>query len=138
MSTRFTISDLQRSRVSSINPELNLAPKLRAKTIKAGKKEPEGLRHIKEVLWMLKLDYQTEYAFHPARKWRADVAVLEHKLLIEYEGICSEKSRHTNIEGYSNDARKYNQCQLHGFKILRYTPLTYKEFYNELKMLIDF
>jgi len=116
----------------------HIAPKLLQKVQKACKKEPAALIHIKEVLWLLKVPYETEYIFHPARKWRFDVAISEHKVAIEYEGvISSDKSRHTTIVGFSNDCRKYNQAQLYGWKILRYTALNYKEFYSELKQLIE-
>ena len=49
----------------------------------------------------------------------------------EYEGIMSEKSRHTNILGYSKDAEKYNLAQSLGWKVFRYTAI------NILDLRID-
>lgn len=115
-------------------------PEKRDENIKNVKKlpkaDPEGLAYIKGILRMLKVDFETEYVFHATRKFRFDIALIDKKIAIEYEGLFSEKSRHTQSAGYTGDCRKYNLAQTDGWKILRYTALNYKEFYSELKKLI--
>lgn len=100
------------------------------------KAEPEAITDIKQKLSLLKIPFATEHRFHPTRKFRFDIALVEHKIAVEYEGIVSKKSRHTNIEGFTNDCRKYNLAQALGWHVLRYTALNYKEFLNELEKFI--
>jgi hypothetical protein len=76
------------------------------------------------ILKQKKIEFVTEYRFHPVRKWRFDYAIPDKMIAIEYNGIMSAKSRHTTVIGYSNDLEKINQAQLLGWKVLQYTPLT--------------
>lgn len=82
--------------------------------------------HIWDAINRISKGWVTEYKFHPKRKWRADYALVDKMLLIEYEGIFGGKSRHTNNIGYVNDAEKYNAAQILGFTVLRYTAMNYK------------
>lgn len=85
-----------------------------------------------------------EYRFNPDRKWRADWALFgkhngkEVKILIEYEGIFSAKSRHTTVGGYSKDSEKYNSAQALGWIVLRFTYLTYGSLTEELKKHLSY
>jgi hypothetical protein len=90
-------------------------------------------------LWLKSksVDYVLEYTFHPKRKWRADIAIPSLNVLIEYEGISSRKSRHTTITGFSNDCEKYNQAQLIGWKVLRYTVVNKSQFFTDIETLTD-
>lgn len=135
MGSKWTIEDLQRLADRGVKVE-GLSPKLKLKSDKPSKKEPEAIRHILEVLWMLKIDHVQEYQFHPARKWRFDVALVDKMIGIEYEGLMAAKSRHTTISGFSNDCTKYNQANVCGWKVLRYTAVNYKEFYNDIKTIL--
>ena len=87
------------------------------------------------VLKLMGLDYSREHMFHPKRKWRFDYAIPSKKIAIEYEGIVSDKSRHTNIKGYTEDSNKYNEAQKLGWKVLRYTAMNYKNITNDLMEL---
>ena len=100
------------------------------------KQQPEGLRFIKQTLTLLQIAFEVEYRFHPTRKFRFDVAFPEHKVAIEYEGLVSEKSRHTTIVGYTNDCRKYNLAQGMGWRVLRYTASNYREFLSDVEYLL--
>jgi hypothetical protein len=60
------------------------------------------------ILKQKKIEFVTEYRFHPTRKWRFDYAIPERMIAIEYNGIMSAKSRHTTVIGYSNDLEKIN------------------------------
>ena len=93
------------------------------------KKNGDGSKAKSEIEMDLKhrgYDYVKELKFHPSRKWRFDFAIESLRIAIEYEGIMSEKSRHTTISGMSRDCEKYNTAQLLGWKVLRFTALNYK------------
>jgi len=95
---------------------------------------------IDNLLWALKADqipHETEYRFHPVRRWRFDIALPEHQIAVEYEGIFSRKSRHTTVTGYSKDCEKYNEAVKLGWRVLRYTQLNYTNCINDLKELIN-
>lgn len=78
------------------------------------------------------LEYQLEVGFSEIRRWKADLAIPRLNILVESEGIMSEKSRHTSITGFSNDCEKYNNAGSKDFTILRYTILNYKQFECDL------
>lgn len=110
------------------------APSTKAK-IKIKKAEPKGIRFIKEVLQQKEIEFVCEHKFHDVRKFRLDIAIIDLKIGIEYEGIISEKSRHTAKIGYTNDCEKYNLAQLSGWRVLRYTAINYKDFLNDVNKL---
>lgn len=67
-----------------------------------------------------------EYLFHPTRKWRADRAWVEQRLLVEVEGGAFGKTketrgRHTRGTGFQNDCIKYAEAMLLGWRVLRVT-----------------
>mgnify|MGYP001369187991 CR=1 FL=1 len=66
-----------------------------------------------------------ELQFSVSRKFRFDFAHVEKKVAFEYEGINSNKSRHTTITGYTRDCEKYNLAALNGWKVFRFTALNY-------------
>lgn len=104
------------------------------------KKSGKGSKAKGEILLMLQLvgiPFEQEYKFHPERKWRFDFAIPSKKIAIEYEGLMSDKSRHTTVQGFSNDSEKYNQAQLLGWKVLRYTALTYTKLASDLRTDIN-
>jgi hypothetical protein len=88
-------------------------------------------------LWLKSkgIAYELEHKFHPTRKWRADIAIPTLKALIEVEGIMSAKSRHTTITGFTNDCEKYNQAQIIGWKVLRYTVINKSQFFTDIDSL---
>lgn len=62
-----------------------------------------------------------EYRFAPGRKWQADFAWPDRKLLVEFEGAVYVQGRHTRGKGFEDDCRKYNAAVLHGYRLLRIT-----------------
>lgn len=66
---------------------------------------------------------ETEWIFHPTRKWRFDFAFphLHPPLAIEVEGGTWAKSRHTTGRGFEKDLEKYNAAALLGWRVLRFT-----------------
>lgn len=63
-----------------------------------------------------------EFRFHPTRKWRADFAWPEEKLLVECEGGIFSRGRHLRPKGFTDDCVKYNWAALLGYRVLRITP----------------
>ena len=70
----------------------------------------------------------------PGRKYEFDFAWPGYMVAVEIEGGIGweadgtvKKSRHSMPEGYSEDCRKYNLGQLHGWIVLRFTTLMLKE-----------
>ncbi|WP_290861894.1 hypothetical protein [Flavobacterium sp.] len=80
--------------------------------------------------------YVRELKFDEVRRFRFDWAIPELKLAIEYEGLNSEKSRHTTKKGYTGDCVKYNLAILNGWKVLRYTALNYSDFPQDIKVFL--
>jgi hypothetical protein len=64
---------------------------------------------------------ETEYAFHPDRKWRFDYAWPKEHVALEREGGTWHGGRHTHGAGYRNDCQKYNAAQLLGWVVIRAT-----------------
>ncbi len=65
---------------------------------------------------------QREYLFHRKRKWRFDLAWPELLIAVEVEGGIWTGGRHVRGEGYEADCEKYNEAQLAGWMVLRFTP----------------
>ena len=98
------------------------------------KKKPsnKGSNDIRIMLQLARIQFVEEHTFHSTRKWRFDFAILEHKIAIEYEGIHSEKSRHTTRSGYAKDAEKYREAAKLGWMVLRYTAKDYKSVVDDI------
>jgi hypothetical protein len=89
------------------------------------------------------LQLQAEYCFAPPRKWRFDWTIttpqhssLQVKIAVEYEGIFSEKSRHTTVGGFAGDVEKYNEAVKLGWKLVRVTAVDYKTIIDTLNRLV--
>lgn len=63
----------------------------------------------------------------PGRKFKADWAIPDKMVMVEYEGLNSAKSRHTTIGGYTTDTEKYNLAQAAGWRVVRVTILNYRK-----------
>ena len=104
------------------------------------KKKGNGDKAKNEMHLILKLmgiEFETEYRFHDVRRFKFDWAIPAKKIAIEYEGINSAKSRHTNIVGYSKDCVKYNLASGEGWTVLRYTALNYTNLTDDLRKLLN-
>ncbi len=65
---------------------------------------------------------EREFLFHRKRKWRFDLAWPELLIAVEVEGGIWVGGRHVRGEGYEADCEKYNEAQLAGWMVLRFTP----------------
>lgn len=78
-----------------------------------------------------------EFKFSKTRKFKADYAIPDKMILIEFEGIISGKSRHTTITGYTGDCNKYNLAAILGYRVLRYTALNFKDSWRDLETILN-
>lgn len=62
---------------------------------------------------------ESEFRFHPERKWRFDFAIPSSKIAIEIEGGMWTGGRHTRGSGYARDCEKYNTAAAMGWRIFR-------------------
>lgn len=100
-------------------------------------KPNKNLSEIKFLLREAGIDFVEEYKFTSDRKLRFDLAILPHKIYIEYEGLIAKKSRHTTISGYSKDCEKYNLAASEGWTGLRYTALNFTNVVSDVNKVIN-
>lgn len=80
-------------------------------------------------------DMVPEFRFHPLRKWRFDRSHLETKIAVEIEGGIWNNGRHTRGTGFAEDALKYNQAILLGWRVFRLTKIDEDELREILAFL---
>ena len=68
-----------------------------------------------------------EFRFHDTRRWRADFAWPERRLLVEVEGGHWANGRHTRGSGFEADCEKYSEAALDGWTVLRFTGTHIKD-----------
>lgn len=98
---------------------------------------PRGAHRLRDILAHLDangITYETEYKFHPSRRFRFDIAFPEKKIAIEYEGLVAtgRKGGHQTKAGYTANCTKYNLATSLGWRVYRYTSRNYKEFTIDL------
>lgn len=84
----------------------------------------ELLKRAFETVWraLEGPELQEEFEFHPERGWRFDFCHLPTKAAVELEGgTWLDKGGHTTGKGYSKDCQKYNEAQLLGYRVFRFT-----------------
>ena len=64
---------------------------------------------------------ETEYKFHPVRRWRFDLCWPDRKIAAELEGAVWAGGRHTRGGGYEGDCTKYNTAAALGWRVYRFT-----------------
>lgn len=65
---------------------------------------------------------ETEYRFHPTRRWRFDYAFPASSIAVEVDGGAFVGGRHTRGAGFVKDMEKNNAAVLRGWRVLRFTP----------------
>ena len=79
---------------------------------------------------------ESEYRFHPTRKWRFDLAYPKNKIAIELEGGIWTMGAHSRGAHFNSDSEKYNEAVILGWKVLRYTTNTLNNIPNDLWRLL--
>jgi len=86
----------------------------------------QNFDHFEALLFQLQMSGlpapQREYLFHKRRKWRFDFAWPDLMIAVEVEGGVWSNGRHVRGEGYEKDCEKYNEAQMMGWMVLRFTP----------------
>lgn len=67
------------------------------------------------------VEIQTEYPFHPRRKYKADIYVPSHRLIVEVDGGGAQHGRHHRNQGYEDDRERDWLALMLGFTVLRVT-----------------
>lgn len=62
-----------------------------------------------------------EYRFSSTRRWRADFAWPDQKVIVEVEGGIYSHGRHVRAAGFVKDCDKYNAAIALGYKVYRFT-----------------
>lgn len=134
-----TIETILQSKCGHLNDHLREKPVKKKNIVKARNDCPE----VQYLHWQLKywceekgIRFEKEFRFAKGRRYRADFALPDHFILIEYEGIFSDHSRHTNKIGYSKDTDKYRLAEMKGWKVLRYTALNFKNVLQDIEKII--
>jgi hypothetical protein len=82
-----------------------------------------------------------EVEFHPVRGWKFDFLHIPTAIAFEIEGIGGKRSRHTSFKGYKEDALKYSEAALMGYKVIRlvtgFTDEEVMNYVSRLKQLIQ-
>lgn len=83
---------------------------------------------------------ESQYQFHPSRKWAFDFAFPEYMLAVEVEGGIWTGGRHVSPKGYKADREKYNTAQLFGWTVLSFVDehVTTGYAVAQIKLAIDF
>lgn len=83
-------------------------------------------------------EVESEFYFHPTRKWRSDFALPLQKILIEVEGGVWSGGRHTRGSGFVGDMEKYNAAAVLGYRLIRFTPKQVTDdIQNCIKLILD-
>ena len=66
---------------------------------------------------------ETEYRFHPTRKWRFDYAWPDPKLRLacEVDGAVHVGGRHSRGVGIEKDCEKFSEAAILGWRVMRVT-----------------
>ena len=80
-----------------------------------------------DLAWQIKIaglpEPKREYRFHHTRKWRADFAWPEFKLIAEVEGGVWNQGRHVRGKGFIDDCEKCNEAATLGWTVLRFPEM---------------
>lgn len=63
-----------------------------------------------------------EFKFHPTRKFRADFAFLDHKLMVEVDGGLFVSGRHSRGASREKDMERDAEALKIGWRVLRVSP----------------
>ena len=120
---------ITRAQLSSLKKEMEK----KAKTSRYRKFELGLTATAEKLAWG---PWESEFKFHPLRKWRADYCFPRSKLLVEIEGGFWSGGRHGRGGGAIKDMEKYNAAAILGYAVLRFTPQQANN-YSALQVIND-
>lgn len=85
------------------------------------KRESLELHFLRDIRALRLPEPVRNHRFHVERRWAADFAWPDLRLLVEIEGGTRSGGRHVRGDGYENDCEKYNAAAEVGWTVLRYT-----------------
>lgn len=65
--------------------------------------------------------FQRQYLYVPGRKYKADFALLQYKLLVEVQGGIYSKQAHGSVQGIIRDNERLNLASMLGWRVMRFT-----------------
>lgn len=84
-------------------------------------RESKGEAAFRLQLTASKIAHETEYRFHPERRWKFDFAFPGKKFAVEIEGGHWSGGRHTRGSGFEADIEKYEAAMMLGWTVYRCT-----------------
>lgn len=63
-----------------------------------------------------------EYRFHPTRRFRFDMAIVDRKVAVEVDGGAFIAGRHARGAGIRSDCEKFSEAAALGWRVLRVLP----------------
>jgi hypothetical protein len=87
---------------------------------------------LKALSQRFRVPCETEFRFHPVRRWRFDGAFPSVKIAVEIDGGVWSYGRHNRGSGYLKDMEKLNHAARLGWAVYHFTPqmLTSGEFWS--------
>jgi very-short-patch-repair endonuclease len=134
-----TISDVLKSPCAGRNQHLVEANGVVKKIIKAR----NDCKEVQWIAWQLKywciekgIRLEKEFKFAKGRRYRADFALPDQMIIVEYQGLNSAKSGHSTLLGYTKDTERIKLANDLGYRVLYYTVLNYKDVIQDLEKII--
>ena len=134
------IETILNSKVGYLNQHLAVKSVKKRKVVKARNDCPE----VQKMHWDLKywciekgIRLEKEFKFAKGRQYRADFALPDHFIIIEYQGLQSAKSGHSTLIGYTKDTERIKVANDLGYRVLYYTVLNYVNVLQDLEKLIN-
>ena len=79
----------------------------------------------------------SEYQFHPTRKWRFDFAYPKYRIAVEAEGGIWVGGAHSRGAHFNSDSEKYNEAVKLGWRVLRYTSNTIDKIVDDINFIVN-
>jgi very-short-patch-repair endonuclease len=134
-----TISDVLKSPCGSRNQHL-AEDKPKKKILKAR----NDCKEVQWIAWQLKywciekgIRFEKEFKFAKGRRYRADFALPDQMIVIEYQGLNSAKSGHSTLVGYTEDTERMKVANDLGYRVLYYTVLNYRNVLQDLEKIMN-
>jgi very-short-patch-repair endonuclease len=136
-----TISDVLKSACAPRNQHLANNCKEPAK--RRAKKARNDCKEVSWIHWQLKywciekgIRLEKEFKFAKGRRYRADFALPDQRIIIEYQGLNSAKSGHSTLVGYTEDTERMKLANDLGYRVLYYTCINYQNILQDLEKII--